>query len=161
MAAELGGEFREVLDERPGKFGKCTSSNAAARAERAGENNEEWANATNLAGEAESRAALAVATGASGMGTCHKLVAGVRSPCEIILSSCLTVAASEVKETTQPASQSCPVESNEWDFNSGAMCTVRAEAGKPGMWISPSCVLCTADPLGLRIAMGEELMRRF
>jgi hypothetical protein len=95
------------------------------------------------------------------MGTCHKLVAGVRSPCKITLSSCLTMTVSEVKETTQPASQSCPMESNEWDFKSGAMCTVRAEVGKPGMWISPSCVLCMVDPLGLRIAIGEELMRRF
>jgi hypothetical protein len=49
------------------------------------------------------------------------------------------------------------MDNEECDCKSGTMWTVRAAAGKFGMLISPSWVLHMVVPLGLQIAMGDEL----
>lgn len=97
-AADLGGELRSVREDRPGKFGKCPLSKAVIRADKAGDNKEAWAKATNSLEAAEPTGALAVAVGVTGISMCHKLVA--------ITSLCRMATSVEVKVTMQPASHS-------------------------------------------------------
>ena len=109
VAAECGGWFRRLRDDKPGKFARYPLFKAVAKVECACENREAWAKATSSAGLAELMAAFASAMGASGKSMCHSWVAGVRCPWMTILSSCSSVTSVAVNSTiTHPASQSWP-----------------------------------------------------
>jgi hypothetical protein len=77
-----------------------------------------------------------------------------------MMSSWQMVTLVAAKVTTHLASHSWPMDNKECDFKSGTTWTARAAAGEVGMSISPSWVLRMVVPLGLRIKMEDELMRR-
>jgi hypothetical protein len=85
---------------------------------------------------------------------CQSQVSRLRPPDKICFSSRNTVTDVASKVTVQPASHSCPMDSNDADFSAGTMCTRRAASGKFGKARSASWVEYISVPLGLAIPMG-------
>jgi hypothetical protein len=106
----------------PGKLGMYPLFSAVASVVNAGEKKEAWAKDTSSAAVAVPTAALASAMAALGISTCHSWwVAGARCPWRMTMSLCRIMMFATVNSTTQPASQSCPMERRECDFRSGTM----------------------------------------
>jgi hypothetical protein len=63
-----------------------------------------------------------------------------------------------VKIAEQPWSHSWPMERSELDCREGVMCAKRAEAGRPGVWSKPVCVLEMVAPSGRVMAMLYAVM---
>ena len=76
----------------------------------------------------------------------------------IMLSSCVMETSCAVNFASQPASQSCPIESNECGCKAGKMWATVAATGTSGISNAVAAVDVMCDPLGraTRIAGGAS-----
>ena len=79
----------------------------------------------------------------------HSLVVGLLVPVMTILPWYQAVAVSLSKRTSQPASQSCPMEMRLVFPRAGKMWAVLLSRDKPGMWMAALCVEVIVEPSGI------------
>jgi hypothetical protein len=79
-------------------------------------------------------------------------------PVRTTRSRSVMVTALLVNIVEQPWSHSWPMERSELDCREGHMCAKRAEAGRPGIWSKPVCVLEMVAPSGRVTAMLSAVM---
>jgi hypothetical protein len=79
-------------------------------------------------------------------------------PVRTTRSQSVMVTALLVNIVKQPWSHSWPMERSELDCREGNMCAKRAEAGRPGIWSKPVCVLEMVAPSGRVTAMLSAVM---
>jgi len=148
MAMDFGGCCCSWSKVNPKNSGRYPCHDASVRVESARLNTASSANATSLAGFAVPRIGfmvpLAALTQALALGgwisKFQSLVAGVLCPDMMRLLSCWMVTVDAVNWTSQPASQSCPMESRGWVASCGTMWPWRAASGSSGQFRSASWV---------------------
>ncbi len=148
-AIDTGGYRRRVSRVSPANGGRWPHCRAFSKVDRDGLKRAAWVNATRLAREALPMAVLAWAGVGGWMSSSHNWEVGVREPCRMMLLLCRIVMVLDVKATSQPALQSCPMERRGCVARLGMTCPCWAEGGSPGMSRSASCVEWSMMPDGV------------